>query len=102
MSKLDTWAYICSRLSNSANRKWVKTQETRLFHLVSKFRGRSMDRRIIAVVIIVLFLSSGLAVVAPAEAHFTLGNLIPNYPFHQNDFDPHVPGVIGYVWPGGG
>ncbi|MGA8904753.1 MAG: carboxypeptidase-like regulatory domain-containing protein [Candidatus Bathyarchaeia archaeon] len=22
--------------------------------------------------------------------------------YHSNDFDPHVPGVIGYVWPGSG
>jgi len=61
-----------------------------------------MDKKLIAVVVIVLFLSSGLAIIAPAQAHFTLGDTIGNYPFHENDFDPHVPGVIGYVWPGGG
>ena len=38
----------------------------------------------------------------PVQAHFTLGNLTGTYPYHTNDFDPHVPGVIGYVWPGSG
>jgi hypothetical protein len=42
------------------------------------------------------------AVAVPVSASFTLGNLTGTYPFHANDFDPHVPGVIGYVWPGGG
>jgi len=39
----------------------------------------------------------------PVQAHFTLGDNLPNYPYHENDFDPnHIFGVIGYVWPGGG
>jgi len=38
----------------------------------------------------------------PVHATFTLGDLTGSYPWHQNDFDPHVAGVIGYVWPGGG
>jgi len=38
----------------------------------------------------------------PVQAHFTLGDTTGSYPWHQNDFDPHVSGVIGYVWPGGG
>jgi len=40
--------------------------------------------------------------VMPAQAHFTLGNLTGTYRFHSQDFDPHVSGVVGYVWPGGG
>jgi hypothetical protein len=43
-----------------------------------------------------------IAVADPVQAHFTLGDLTPTYRYHANDFDPHVPGVIGYVWPGGG
>jgi len=39
---------------------------------------------------------------APVSAHFTLGDLTPTYRYHANDFDTHVDGVIGYVWPGGG
>jgi len=39
---------------------------------------------------------------APVSAHFTLGNTTPGYHYHANDFDPHVCGVIGYVWPGSG
>jgi len=38
----------------------------------------------------------------PVQASFTLGNYTNTYPYHVNDFDPHVSGVIGYVWPGGG
>jgi len=36
----------------------------------------------------------------PVSAHFTLGVLTPTYDFHANDYDPHVAGIIGYVWPG--
>jgi hypothetical protein len=43
-----------------------------------------------------------LAVVAPAYAHYTLGDLTSTYRYHANDFDNHVSGLIGYVWPGGG
>ena len=43
-----------------------------------------------------------LAVGVPVQASFTLGDLTGTPPFHTNDFDPHVPGVIGYVWPGSG
>jgi len=45
---------------------------------------------------------STLAILAPVQAHFTLGLSQPNYPFTVNNFDPHASGVIGYVWPGGG
>jgi len=51
---------------------------------------------------IAIFAISIFAVVNPVSAHFTLGDLTGSYRFHANDFDPHVPGVIGYVWPGGG
>src|SRR5208283_6138061 len=61
-----------------------------------------MDRRISASVIISLFMLASFAIANPVQAHFTLGDLTGTYRFHENDFDPHVPGVIGYVWPGGG
>jgi len=51
---------------------------------------------------IAIFAIGTLAVVSPVSAHFTLGDLTGTYRYHANDFDPHVPGVIGYVWPGGG
>jgi hypothetical protein len=38
----------------------------------------------------------------PAQAHFTLGSSSPVYPWTIDNFDQHVPGVIAYVWPGGG
>ena len=28
--------------------------------------------------------------------------MIGTEPYRLNDFDPHVPGLTGYVWPGGG
>jgi len=56
----------------------------------------------VAAIIIAIFVISTFAVVNPVNAHFTLGDLTGSYRFHKLDFDPHVPGVIGYVWPGGG
>jgi len=38
----------------------------------------------------------------PAQATFTEGNAIGTTPYWVNNYDPHVPGVIGYVWPGSG
>ena len=51
---------------------------------------------------VVIFLFSTMAVIVPAQAHFTLGNLTGTSRYHANDFDPHVAGPIGYVWPGAG
>jgi hypothetical protein len=49
-----------------------------------------------------LFILGIFAIGVPVQAAFTLGDLTGTYPYHLNDFDPHVPGVIGYVWPGSG
>ena len=51
---------------------------------------------------IAIFLVSTFAIVAPAQASFTLGNLSGTSPYDINNFDPHVAGPIGYVWPGSG
>src|SRR5208283_5645380 len=48
------------------------------------------------------FLLSTLAIIVPTQAHFTLGNLSGTSPYSINNFDPHVAGPIGYVWPGSG
>src|SRR5208283_1326253 len=61
-----------------------------------------MSRRICALAIIALFLFGTVTAAIPVHATFTLGDLTGTYRYHANDFDPHVPGVIGYVWPGGG
>ena len=61
-----------------------------------------MNHKLTALVVVSIFLFSSLAVINPVQAHFTLGDLTGTYRYHANDFDPHVPGVIGYVWPGGG
>ena len=61
-----------------------------------------MNTKLVACLTIAIFLMSTLAILGPVQAHFTLGQNQPNYPFTTQNFDPHVPGVIGYVWPGGG
>jgi hypothetical protein len=48
------------------------------------------------------FVISTFTIIGHVQAHFTLGDLTGTYRYHANDFDPHVAGVIGYVWPGGG
>ena len=61
-----------------------------------------MNKKLAASLTIAIFLMSTIAILAPVQADFTLGQNQPNYPFTVQNFDPHVPGVIGYVWPGGG
>ena len=60
-----------------------------------------MNKKIAASLTIAIFLLSTLAVLAPVQAHFTLGDLTSTYPYHSNDL-VHKSGPIGYVWPGGG
>ena len=60
-----------------------------------------MGVRLAGVATIAILLLSIVCAVTPVEAHFTLGNLTGTYRFHSEDFDPHVSGVVGYVWPGG-
>jgi hypothetical protein len=61
-----------------------------------------LHKRLAATLTISIFILSMFAVMAPAQAHFTLGSSSPVYPWTTKNFDPHVSGVIGYVWPGGG
>jgi len=61
-----------------------------------------LHKKLAAMLTIAIFAMGTLAIAVPVSAHFTLGNLTGTYRYHANDFDPHVPGVIGYVWPGGG
>ncbi|HXX72914.1 MAG TPA: carboxypeptidase-like regulatory domain-containing protein [Candidatus Acidoferrales bacterium] len=60
------------------------------------------SRKIAAALTAAVFLLSAFAIIAPAQAHFTLGNLSATSPYDINNFDPHVAGPIGYVWPGSG
>ncbi len=60
-----------------------------------------MHKKLVAALTIAIFLLSTLAVVTPAKAAFTLGNLTGTYRYHANDYFP-VTGPIGYVFPGGG
>jgi len=50
---------------------------------------------------IVIFLITFVMVPA-AKATFTLGNLSGSNSYDFSNFDPHVAGPIGYVWPGSG
>src|SRR5208283_4773763 len=61
-----------------------------------------MTKKLAATLIIAIFLLSTVAILNPVSATFTLGDMTGTYRYHANDFDPHVPGVVGYVWPGGG
>ncbi len=61
-----------------------------------------MHKKLVAALTIAIFVLSSVAIIAPASAHFTLGDLTPNYRFHANDYDPHVAGPLVYVWPGSG
>ncbi|MGO9643953.1 MAG: hypothetical protein ACLPY5_04310 [Candidatus Bathyarchaeia archaeon] len=58
--------------------------------------------KFVGALVVGIFLIGTFAVVLPVHATFTLGQLTGSYPFHELDFDPHVSGVVGYVWPGGG
>src|SRR3972149_5144817 len=60
---------------------------------------------------IILMLALAASISAPAYAHTTLGDLNGNAPYFRsndhelnptNTFGGHVPGPLGYVWPGGG
>jgi len=59
-----------------------------------------MDKKISAALIAMLFVLGIVAV--PVSAHFTMGEHIAAYPFRRNNFDPHVTGAVGYVFPGSG
>jgi len=61
-----------------------------------------LNKKLAASLTIAIFLLSTIAVFAPVQAHFTLGQNQPTYPYTVQNFDKHVEGVIGYVWPGGG
>ncbi len=61
-----------------------------------------MRKKLAATLAIAIFVISTLAVMVPTQAHFTLGNLSGTNPYDNNNFDPHVAGPIGYVWPGSG
>ena len=61
-----------------------------------------MQKKLIATLTITIFLISTFAVIVPTQASFTLGNLSGTNPYDINNFDPHVAGPIGYVWPGSG
>ncbi|WP_455367758.1 carboxypeptidase-like regulatory domain-containing protein, partial [[Eubacterium] cellulosolvens] len=60
---------------------------------------------------IIFFIVLGVSITCPTIAHTTLGNLNDNPPLFRSDdhqssptnrFGGHVPGPLGYVWPGSG
>ena len=61
-----------------------------------------LRKKAVATLAIAIFILSCVAIAPPAQAHFTLGNLVGTDPFDVNNFDAHVAGPIGYVWPGSG
>ncbi|MEM3607152.1 MAG: hypothetical protein QXE30_05880, partial [Candidatus Bathyarchaeia archaeon] len=65
-----------------------------------------MSKQLLAVLMVAIFVLGIALVAVPTQAHHTLGRLTDNpssaTPYRARDFDPHVPGPTGYVWPGGG
>ena len=61
-----------------------------------------MHKKLVATLTIAIFLVSTIAIIVPAHATFTLGALSGTSPYDNQNFDPHVAGPIGYVWPGAG
>ncbi len=60
-----------------------------------------MNKKLFAALIIVIFISSTPALFTDVTGHFTVGTNTPVPRFRANDYDRHVSGPIGYVWPGG-
>ncbi|MGP8070021.1 MAG: carboxypeptidase-like regulatory domain-containing protein [Candidatus Bathyarchaeia archaeon] len=61
-----------------------------------------MHKKLTASLTIAIFLISTFAIIVPTQATFSLGNMSGTNPYEINNFDPHVAGPIGYVWPGSG
>ncbi len=60
-----------------------------------------LNRKLFAALIIVIFLGSTPGLFTDVTGHFTVGINTPVPRFRANDYDQHVSGPIGYVWPGG-
>ncbi len=61
-----------------------------------------MSKKITAAFLVLLFALSTVLIATPVQGHFTLGRPTSTVPYRVRDFDPHVPGPTGYVWPGSG
>jgi hypothetical protein len=61
-----------------------------------------MSKKLSAVFLVLIFILGTALIAVPAQAHFTLGRPTATVPYRVRDFDPHVPGPTGYVWPGAG
>ena len=66
---------------------------------VSRLFGR---KRALTGLVVLMFLVSAVSALNSVSAHFTLGDYRADGAFHENDFDPHIPGPLAYVWPGSG
>jgi len=61
-----------------------------------------MSKKLSAAFLVMIFALSTALIAIPAQAHFTVGRPTGTLPYRVRDFDPHVPGPTGYVWPGSG
>jgi hypothetical protein len=64
-----------------------------------------MNKNILAAFLVVTFTLGIVLTAVPVMAHTTIGRPIETAPYAVRDSDVnggHVPGVTGYVWPGGG
>ena len=63
---------------------------------------REHGKRVLAAVILLSTVLFTLSDSPAVFAHFTLGKQTGTGRFHDQDFDPHVPGPTAHLWPGAG
>jgi len=60
------------------------------------------SKKLSPTLLVMTFALSTVLIAVPVQAHFTIGRPTGTLPYRVRDFDPHVPGPTGYVWPGSG
>ncbi len=61
-----------------------------------------MKSKVSGILLLFILALAAFLITVPTQAHFTVGRPTGTSPYRVRDFDPHVPGPTGYVWPGSG